>query len=120
MGRAKIVMVWLIPVLWLVASIPCLGEVVSLASHESAGPALSLDPGSHCGSATSVCSFEQSTRRLGRRLNIHSGPDGLFPPVAVFENPYPLPPQPAFSSACFQPELELTKSWQFLLRAAVE
>jgi hypothetical protein len=120
MARVKMILVWLIPILWLGASIECLSEVAGGVPHKLTGPALS--PG-QCGNrepSIAVCSLEQSARRLGRRLDVESGPEKLHPPAAIFERYYPRSAQPAFSSAHSQPALELTQSWQFLWRTAIE
>jgi hypothetical protein len=120
MARVKKMMVWLIPVLWLGASIEC--DIASRVPHKVVGTALSAD---RCGNRESsssllACSFEQTARRLGRRLDIESGPEKLHPPVAGFEHSHLFSAQPSFSSARCQSVLELTQSWQFLWRTAVE
>jgi hypothetical protein len=119
MARVKKVVVWLIPVLWLVASVECLSDLVSFAPQEPASSALSSD---QCGHREPifVCSLEQSARRLGRRLDLESGPEKRQPAGAMFERNHSLSAQRAFSSARFQHALELTQSWQFLWRTAVE
>lgn len=120
MARVKKMMVWLIPVLWLGASIDCLSDIIGRVPLTPAGQALSSDQCSHRESSTSICSLEQSARRLCRRLDVEPGPEKLHPGTAIFERYHPLSAQPAFSSALFQPALELTQSWQFLWRTAVE
>lgn len=120
MARVKMLLFWLIPVLWLCASLECLGDVLSRVPHKQTGAALSSHRCGHHESSTSVCWLEQSARRLGRRLDIESGLQKLHPPAAIFEHYYPLWAQTAFSSARFQPVLELSQSWQFLWRTAVE
>lgn len=120
MARVKTVMGWVIPVLWLAASIECLSDLVNRVPHKPNGSAFSSHQCSHRESSTPVCSLEQSARRLVRRLDFPSGPAGLYTHVALSECRYPLSAQPEFSSARLQPTLELTKSWQFLWRTAVE
>jgi hypothetical protein len=120
MARVKATMVWLIPALWLAAGIACLSETVNGVPHSPTGKALSSDQCGNCESSTTVCSLEQSARRLGRRPDIESSPEKLHPPVAIFEHDCALYAQHAFSSARFQPALGLAQSWQFLWRTAIE
>jgi len=120
MARVKMLLVCAVPVLWLVASVDCLADLVSLAPHTSIACAFCSEHGAHRESSISVCPFEQSARRLGRRLDIESGPEKFHPQAAAF-GCYDSPlAQPAFASAHFQPALELIQSWQFLWRTAAE
>jgi len=120
MARVKTTMVWLIPVLWLAAGIDCLSERVNRVPHSRTSAALSSDQCGKCESSTSVRSLEQSARRLSRRLDVESGPQKLYSPVAILERHPLLSAQSALSSARFQPASELTQAWQFLWRTAAE
>lgn len=120
MAQVKKMIVWLIPALWLAAGIDCLSETVGRIPHCPTCPALSSHQCGNRESSTSFFSIEQSARRLSRRLDLESGPQKLFSPVALFYRCHLLSLQPAFSSAHFQPLLGLAQSWQFLWRTAVE
>jgi hypothetical protein len=120
MTQARGILVSLIPTLLLVASVNCLGASMrERADQHLADCSLAAASGSR--HTTSACdiSFEQTARRWARRLQIHTGGNGLVSPATIGQWQLALPSR-TIDLCDWPPGPDLAQCWQFQWRTAFD
>ena len=118
MGRAKTILVLVIPALLLVAALGYVADPVCSFGTEGSAVTFSADRQGKQDSSTLPCSFEQIAGLAGRRLNLQSGLE-LFS-VLPSSCPVKAPAHLTHSSSSCLPASGLAKDWQFRWRTALE